>query len=182
MGMMPIRQISDEERYVCLVVDECHKQDATSPEEVARFMAAYMIAMNSGAMISLHVIGQMAETIVPMTGSGYRRVAAHFSDPTDFAMRPDVIQDAMASLVVTWNSEENQDCSRINPIQFYTEFEKIHPFTDGNGRVGHLLWKMCLERSFASQADEYGWTDDRLLDQIRAVWLGAGPPDVSGGE
>jgi Fic/DOC family len=30
--------------------------------------------------------------------------------------------------------------------EFYQEFERIHPFRDGNGRVGAILYNMLLER------------------------------------
>jgi len=33
---------------------------------------------------------------------------------------------------------------QVNPDEFYFEFEKIHPFEDGNGRVGTILWNLLM--------------------------------------
>ena len=54
--------------------------------------------------------------------------------------KPEEVHRLMTMLV------ENPDFYDI--AEFHMEFEKIHPFYDGNGRVGRLLiLKMCLENN-----------------------------------
>ena len=50
----------------------------------------------------------------------------------------------MAQLLQTYQNLQQPDFYEI--AWFHMAFEKIHPFYDGNGRVGRLLLlKMCLE-------------------------------------
>ncbi len=64
----------------------------------------------------------------------------------DIALKhPEDIPEEMKRLFRTWRSN-NLKCSPIESIaEFHSSFELIHPFGDGNGRVGRLLMIMqCL--------------------------------------
>lgn len=38
-----------------------------------------------------------------------------------------------------WVNTINEDLNKLDPMAMHQQFEHIHPFTDGNGRVGRLL-------------------------------------------
>lgn len=35
----------------------------------------------------------------------------------------------------------------LSPFQAHVRYEKLHPFTDGNGRSGRMLWKWQMRRA-----------------------------------
>ena len=59
---------------------------------------------------------------------------------------PEDVPAQMADLMTWYQPDELQSLERI--VDFHVRFERIHPFQDGNGRVGRLIMlKECLKNS-----------------------------------
>lgn len=140
-----------------LIRKQCEIQNATSSEQLEGFAAAYLktkqLTENQDfwqkldPVTSEKLILELAALVERVNISGYRRVPASFRDGS-LALDASKIEQAIQSFVQGFVSflEDPTEDERLNAALLYAEFEKIHPFVDGNGRVGDLLWKILETR------------------------------------
>lgn len=71
------------------------------------------------------------------------RMGEYRKNPQKFGVQPIFINQDMISLIKEYESKETMTFEAL--LDFHVRFEEIHPFDDGNGRVGRLiLMKECL--------------------------------------
>lgn len=111
------------------------------------FILRYDQNLTREFILELHrivTINTLREDLVSQLGK-YRTVQVFIGKSTP--PNPIEVPRKMTTLL-KWHSTNKK---KLHPIilasYFHTEFEKIHPFVDGNGRVGRLLMNFILHKN-----------------------------------
>ena len=123
-------------------------------------------------VLRLHAIA--AHGVMDQGQSGeFRRIQVWVGGHTPPA--PERVEELTAALLGWWNGPARELSPVISSAVVHYRFEEIHPFGDGNGRVGRLLalWEL-YRRGFDTHhifaVDEYYWHDrPRYYRQLAEV-------------
>lgn len=77
----------------------------------------------------------------------FRNVQVFITGVMWFPPMPQDVGSRMTNLLTWYSKNKNTLHPLILASYFHTEFEKIHPFVDGNGRVGRLLINFILYKN-----------------------------------
>lgn len=96
------------------------------------------------------------------TVGGYKRLPNEVGGKETPA--PEEVPEQMAALLRDYNTMKTKTLAEL--LDFHVRFESIHPFQDGNGRVGRLiLFKECLRNNLVP----FIISDDRKLYYYRGL-------------
>ncbi len=113
--------------------------------EQAKVAWAYLVkqeVLSIGVILKTHKLLMLQSNLLPDQKGYFRqenvRVGGYYAPQWQ-----DVPQ-----LMYKWCFEAMREYPPIDPLILHVEFEKIHPFVDGNGRIGRMFMNwMFLKRS-----------------------------------
>ncbi|MGR6432783.1 Fic family protein [Rhizobium sp. PAMB 3174] len=161
-----------------------YRNEAVEVFLYSRALTAAQRAMEQGAPLSSFLI-KSAHKVLLGFGRGAQLSPGEFKSEQNYLadrtrrkvlfvpMRPEQLNDGMERLFAFIQSEEWQIL--IKTALAHLEFEALHPFKDGNGRIGRMLITLMLWQSGAISAPHFyisSYFEDRrdeYIDRMREV-------------
>jgi len=111
------------------------------------YILSYKGDITKEFILELHkivVANTLRQDLVSQTGR-YRTVQVFIG--MSIPPKSQDVPDRMASLLKWYSTNKKKLHPLVLASNFHAEFEKIHPFVDGNGRVGRLLMNFVLHKN-----------------------------------
>lgn len=125
------------------IIESCRIQGATTSEDFIGFARAYQycidrIWLRSGWAVLMDDMPPLITLVLNNpTWVDFRNLPVTFADGSMSTFNShETIKRAVKMLIQAAND------NLVDADSFYQQFEEIHPWRDGNGRVGSLLWNV----------------------------------------
>lgn len=127
-------------KTVDYIRESCEMQNATRPEDYIGMACAYEYAVweiySRNKRLHMNILADLITRVHQATWVPFRSQPATF--PNGRMANPhSTIKESLFRLFDAYED------GRLEPIQLYHLFEEIHPWHDGNGRVGSLLYNLA---------------------------------------
>lgn len=151
------RLTHDQTRYIFETNTIGFENEAVNVDDVIEtanhFRCIDMVIDQAGAMLSEKFIKELHYMLKTGTSDSRKEwfaVGEYKKLPNEVGgndtVLPENVAGKMHELLANYNALVSKSFEDI--VAFHVEFERIHPFQDGNGRIGRLiLFKECLKHS-----------------------------------
>lgn len=104
------------------------------------------VLFNNKVKISIQDIKRLHSTLVKDTGvqEGFKKVPNFLLMRNVKTTPPEKVEEEMKSLIEWYDQAKKEEHPIRIAAEFHGRFERIHPFEDGNGRIGRVLINAIL--------------------------------------
>ncbi len=133
------------ETYAIIYNDNSFKIEGKEPREIyeainhKKALELVFKNLNNNENFDERFIKKINETINMNINEteGYRTIQVFIQGSEHIPPKPEKIPNLMMYYIYNYNHDDQDIFTKIS--KYHIEFEKIHPFEDGNGRTGRLL-------------------------------------------